>query len=149
MSLMPCDGQPARSTSHSRTHRHQTVAMAGKRDPIEGVRELCLGLPEVNERLSHGAPTWFIRDKKTFATAWDNHHGDQRLGLICAAPPGVQQQLVDEEPDRFYVPAYVGHRGWIGVRLDRKVDWKEIEQILIDAYTCVAPAKLVAELNAS
>ena len=122
--------------------------MARKRDPIEGVRELCVGLPEVNERLSHGAPTWFIRDKKTFATAWDNHHGDQRLGLICAAPPGVQQQLVDEEPDRFYVPAYVGHRGWIGVRLDRRVDSREIEQILIDAYTCVAPARLVAQLNA-
>ncbi|MDQ1474990.1 MAG: hypothetical protein QOE62_219 [Actinomycetota bacterium] len=121
--------------------------MARKRDPIDGVRELCLVLPEVTERLSHGAPTWFIRGKKTFATAWDNHHNDQILGLICAAPPGVQQELIDEEPDRFYVPAYVGHRGWIGVRLDRKVDWKEIEQILTDAYICVAPAKLVAQLN--
>jgi len=122
--------------------------MARTRDPIEAVRKLCLGLPEVNERLSHGAPTFFIRDKKTFATVWDNHHGDERLGLICAAPAGVQEQLVDEEPDRFYVPAYVGHRGWIGVRIDRKVDWHEIEQILIDAYTCVAPAKLVAQLDA-
>jgi hypothetical protein len=122
--------------------------MARTRDPVVGVRELCLGLPEVNERPSHGAPTFFIRDKKTFATVWDNHHRDERLGLICAAPPGVQEQLVDEEPDRFYVPAYVGHRGWIGVRIDRKVDWNEIEQILLDAYTCVAPTKLVAELNA-
>jgi hypothetical protein len=122
--------------------------VATKRDPIEGVRGLCLALPEVNERLSHGAPTFFIRDKKTFATVWDNHHGDQRLGLICAAPVGVQQQLVDEEPDRFYVPAYVGHRGWIGVRLDRKPDWAEIEQILLDAYTCVAPPKLIAQLDA-
>jgi hypothetical protein len=59
----------------------------------------------------------------------------------------VQQELIDEEPDRFYVPAYVGHRGWIGVRLDRKIDWLEIEQILTDAYSCVAPAKLVAQLN--
>jgi hypothetical protein len=122
--------------------------MARTRDPVEGVRELCLALPEVNERLSHGAPTFFIRDKKTFATVWDNHHRDERLGLICAAPPGVQEQLVDEEPDRFYVPAYVGHRGWIGVRIDRRVDWPEIEQILLDAYSCVAPAKLIALLNA-
>ena len=121
--------------------------MAGRRDPIERVRQLCVALPEVGERLSHGAPTWFIRDKKTLATVWDNHHNDRRLGLICAAPPGVQQQLIDEEPDRFYIPAYVGHRGWIGVRLDRKVDWQEIEQILVDAYVCVAPAKLVAQLN--
>jgi hypothetical protein len=117
-----------------------------KRDPVEGVRRLCLGLPEVSERLSHGAPTWFIRAKLTLATVWDDHHGDGRVGLICAAPAGVQQQLVDEEPDRFYVPAYVGHRGWIGVRLDRKVDWNEIEQILIDAYRCVGPAKLIALL---
>jgi hypothetical protein len=128
--------------------RKQTGLMARTRDPVDGVRALCLGLPEVNERLSHGAPTFFIRDKKTFATVWDNHHRDERLGLICAAPPGVQEQLVDEEPDRFYVPAYVGHRGWIGVRIDRKVDWNEIEQILLDAYTYVAPTKLVAELNA-
>lgn len=122
--------------------------MAATRDPLEGVRTLCLGLPEVNERLSHGAPTFFTRAKLTFATVWDNHHNDQRLGLICAAPPGVQGQLVDEEPHRFYVPAYVGHRGWIGVRIDRTLDWDEIEQILVDAYSCVAPAKLVAVLQA-
>ena len=121
--------------------------MPAKPDPVGRVRKICLALPEVTERLSHGAPTWFVRDRKTFATAWDNHHGDQRLGLICAAPPGVQPQLVDEEPDRFYVPAYVGHRGWIGVRLDREPDWDEIAQILLDAYVCVAPAKLVAMLE--
>ena len=120
-----------------------------KRDPVQRVRELCLALPEVTERLSHGAPAFFVRGKKTFATVWDNHHNDERLGLICAAPPGVQGQLVDEEPDRFYVPAYVGHRGWIGVRIDRLVDWNEIGEILVDAYTCVAPAKLVAQLEKS
>jgi hypothetical protein len=59
----------------------------------------------------------------------------------------VQAQLVDEEPKRFYVPAYVGHRGWIGVRLDVKPDWTEIREILADAYRCVAPAKLVKEFE--
>jgi hypothetical protein len=112
------------------------------------VRKLCLALPEVTERLSHGAPTWFVRGKKTFVTVWDNHHGDGRLGLICAAPVGVQQQLVDEEPKRFYVPAYVGGRGWIGVRLDVSPDWDEIASIIEDAYRCIAPPKLVAELDA-
>ena len=116
-------------------------------NPVEHVRRICLALPEVTERLSHGAPTWFVRDKKTVATVWDDHHGDGRLALICAAPPGVQQQLVDEEPARFYVPPYVGGRGWIGVRLDVKVDWKEIREIVADAYRCVAPAKLVAQLD--
>jgi hypothetical protein len=116
-------------------------------NPVEQVRRICLALPEVTERLSHGAPTWFVRDKKTVATVWDDHHGDGRLALICAAPPGVQQQLVDEEPARFYVPPYVGGRGWIGVRLEVKVDWNEIREIVADAYRCVAPAKLVAQLD--
>jgi hypothetical protein len=118
-----------------------------KRDPVAEVRRICLSFPEVSERLSHGAPTFFVRGKKTIATVWDNHHGDNRMGLICAAPPGVQAQLVDEEPDRFYVPAYVGHRGWIGVRLDRNVDWTEIREILADAYRCVAPKTLAAQLD--
>ena len=121
--------------------------MVAKKDPVAEVRKLCLALPEVEERLSHGAPTWFVRGKKTLATVWDDHHGDGRLALICAAPPGVQAQLVDEEPKRFYVPAYVGHRGWIGVRLDVKPDWTEIREILADAYRCVAPAKLVKEFE--
>src|SRR6476659_2255160 len=117
------------------------------RNPVAHVRRICLELPEVTERLSHSARTWFVRDKKTVATVWDDHHGDGRLALSCAAPPGVQQQLVDEEPARFYVPPYVGGRGWIGVRLDVKVDWNEIREIVADAYRCVAPAKLVAQLD--
>jgi hypothetical protein len=116
-------------------------------DAVQKVRRLCLALPEVSERLSHGAPTWFVRGKKTVATVWDNHHNDGRLGLICAAPTGVQRQLVDEEPERFYVPPYVGGRGWIGVRLDVKPDWDEIAEILHDAYRCVAPKTLVAQLD--
>ncbi len=119
-----------------------------RRDPVARLRERCLALPEVSERPRHGAPTWFVRGKKSFATLWDDHHGDGRLALICAAPTGVQRQLVDEEPDRFYVPAYVGHRGWIGVRLDRKVDWGEISEIVADACRCLVPTKLVAHLDA-
>ncbi|HEX4776784.1 MAG TPA: MmcQ/YjbR family DNA-binding protein [Acidimicrobiia bacterium] len=118
-----------------------------RRNPLTEIRRICLALPEVTERLSHGAPTFFVRGKKTFATLWDDHHGDGRLALICAAPPGVQRQLVDEEPERFYVPAYVGHRGWIGVRVDVAVDWDEIEAIARDAYRCVAPVTLVRRLD--
>ena len=112
------------------------------------VRKICLALPETTERLSHGSPTWFVRDKKTFVTYVDNHHGDGRLALWCHAPAGVQQALVEEEPDRFFVPPYVGVRGWIGVRLDRGVDWDEIAEIAEDAYRMVAPKKLLAELDA-
>jgi hypothetical protein len=111
------------------------------------LREVCLALPEVTERLSHGSPTWFVRGKKTVATYVDNHHGDGRLAIWCPAAPGVQGTLVTEEPDRFFVPAYVGHRGWLGVRLDRDLDWEEVAGIVEDAYRMVAPKKLGKELD--
>ncbi len=104
-------------------------------------------MPETTERLSHGAPTFFIRDKKTFVTYMDDHHGGRRLAIWCAVPPGVQVALVAEEPDRFFVPPYVGGRGWLGVRLDRDVDWDELAGIVEDAYRAVAPRTLVARLD--
>jgi hypothetical protein len=110
---------------------------------LEAVREACLGLPETSERPSHGAPTFFIRAKRSFATVWDDHHGDGRFALICAAPEGMQAALVEADSERFYVPPYFGHRGWIGVRLDRGFDRDEIAGIVEDAYTEVAPPKLV------
>ena len=110
---------------------------------LETVREICLGLPETSERPSHGAPTFFIREKRSFATVWNNHHGDGCFALICAAPAGMQTALVEADSERFYVPPYVGHRGWIGVRLDRGFDRDEIAGIVEDAYAEVAPRKLV------
>ena len=121
-------------------------------DPAEAalakVRDICLALPETNERPSHGQPTFFIRDKKTFVMFLDDHHGDGRLALWVAAAPGVQAEMVDEEPERFFVPPYVGHRGWLGVRLDRRPDWEEVAGICADAYRQVAPKTLVARLDA-
>ena len=120
-------------------------------DPVETalakVREACLALPEVTERLSHGSPTFFVRDKKTFVMFLDDHHGDGRLALWVAAAPGVQAEMVDEEPERFFVPPYVGHRGWLGVRLDRKPNWAEVAGICADAYRQVAPKTLSARLD--
>lgn len=116
-------------------------------DPLARLRELCCALPEVTERLSHGEPTWFVRGKKTFVMYADHHH-DDRLAFWCAAPFGVQDGLVMSEPRRFFVPPYVGHRGWLGVWLDVPVDWEEIADLVADAYRTVAPASLVAELDA-
>ena len=107
------------------------------------IRELCLGLPETSERLSHGAPTFFVRGKRAFVMVLSDHHGDGRFALWCAAPDGMQKLLVDSDQERFFVPPYVGHRGWLGVRLDRGLDWGEVAGIVEDAYAEVAPPKLV------
>lgn len=110
---------------------------------LEGIRRICLELPETSERLSHGAPSFFVKGKRCFAMVLTDHHGDGRFALWCAAGDGVQQLLVDADPERFFRPPYVGHRGWVGVRLDRTFEWNELAGILEDAYVEVAPPKLV------
>lgn len=125
-----------------------SVARPSSPATLERLRAICASLPEVTERPSHGEPTWFVRGKKSFAMSADHHH-DDRLAIWCAAPAGVQGELVDTEPLRFFRPPYVGTRGWIGVYLDvDDLDWDELAEILRDAYRCVAPAKLVAQLDA-
>ena len=117
-------------------------------DLAERLRAICLALPEVTERPSHGAPAFFVRDKKSFLQLWaSGHHDDDFPHLWCAAPPGAQAELVAGAPDRFFRPPYVGGRGWIGVRLDGDVDWAEITELCQDAYRAVAPARLVAVLD--
>ena len=117
-------------------------------DPLETLRKLCLALPETTERLSHGEPTWFIRGKKTFVMYADHHH-DDFVAFWCPAPDGAQEALVTADPERFFVPPYVGHRGWLGVRLDvGEIDWDQIADLVLDAYRTVAPKKLLAELDA-
>jgi hypothetical protein len=118
-------------------------------DVTERVRAICVGLPEVTERPSHGSPAFYVRDKKQFVMLWpEGHHDHHFPHLWCAAPPGAQASLTAEDPDRFFRPPYVGHRGWIGVRLDGDVDWTEVAELAQDAYRAVAPARLVALLDA-
>jgi hypothetical protein len=116
-------------------------------DVLGRVRAFCLALPGATERVSHGTPTFFVNDKKSFAQYWDDHHGDGRIALWCAAPPGVQQAYVADDPESFFVPPYVGHLGWFGVRLDRALPWPEVEDVIEQAYRKVAPKRLVAELE--
>ncbi len=113
---------------------------------LERVRAICLALPEVSERPSHGAPTFFVRGKRAFLMVLDDHHGDGRFAVWCASPAEVRPLLLEADPARFFVPPYVGVRGWIGVRLDRGLDWGELAGIVEDAYAEVAPARLVAAL---
>ena len=106
--------------------------------PLDRVRAICMALPDVTERLSHGAPTWFVKDKRTFVTYHDNHHGDGRVALWCAAPEGAQEMLVEAAGEHYFRPPYVGHRGWVGVRLDRELGWEEIAGVIEDAHETIA-----------
>ena len=116
----------------------------GERHAVLGrLRRLCLGLPETSERQSHGAPSFFVREKKCFLMLLDNHHDDGIFGIWCAAPPGHQELLAGADPARFFRPPYVGHRGWLGVRLDGEVDWEELAGIVEDAFATVAPKRLL------
>ncbi|HLN16575.1 MAG TPA: MmcQ/YjbR family DNA-binding protein [Acidimicrobiales bacterium] len=122
--------------------------MSRAKVPAAAVRAVCLALPGVTERPSHGAPTWFVGNKRAFVTCWsDGHHDHTFPHLWCAAPPGAQEELIETEPVRFFRPPYVGGRGWIGVRLDCGVDWDEIAEVCREAYRAVAPQRLVAELD--
>jgi hypothetical protein len=116
---------------------------------LDRTRAICLALPAVTERLSHGTPTFFVRDRTAFVYAWlEGHHDNAFPHLWCAAGPGVQEVLIKAEPEHFFRPPYVGHRGWVGVRLDREVGWDEVDEVCQDAFRAVAPRRLVAELDA-
>jgi hypothetical protein len=112
---------------------------------LERLRAICLALPETSERLSHGAPSFFVREKRCFLMLLDDHHGDGRFAIWCAAPAGNQELLVAANADRFFRPPYVGHRGWLGVSLNAGVDWDDLEGIVEDAFASVAPKSLLPD----
>lgn len=105
------------------------------------VRQICLALPGASERASHGSPSFFVDEKRAFASFCDNHHHDGRLALWCAAPDGAQAMLVDANPEAYFVPPYVGHQGWVGVRLDRDLPWSEIAAVLEAAHATRAAGR--------
>lgn len=123
---------------------------------LDHVRRIALALPEVNERMSHGEPCFFVRDKRPLCYFHDNHNSDGRVSLWCPVPAGVQQEMVSTEPGRFFEPTPSSSgvfAGWLGVYLDtvkdHKVDWREIAAILEDAYRHIAPKALIATLDQS
>ena len=118
-------------------------------NPLEQVRALSMALPEVSERQSHGEPAWFVRGKKMFLTYADQHH-DERLAFWSAAPAGAQQALTAADPERYFVPPYVGARGWVGVYLDvGPIDWTAVAEIVEDAYRVIAPDSLVSRIDSA
>lgn len=112
----------------------------------QAVREVCLSFPEAQETPSRGSPDFRVANK-TFATYVVNHHGDGRIALWLRAPPGAQQLYTESEPECFFVPPYVGPRGWLGVLLDRGLDWDRIALHVREAYAEVAPKRLVEQIR--
>ena len=117
--------------------------------PITRLRKLCLALPEAHEVEAWSAPTFRVRNKifAMYASA-GNHHGDGRAGVWCAATNLTQDMLVRADPEHYFVPPYVGKSGWVGVYLDRRVDWDAVADLLRDAYRRIAPKRLLARLEA-
>jgi predicted DNA-binding protein (MmcQ/YjbR family) len=107
------------------------------------LRAVCLALPEAVEKEAWGDPTFRVRDK-IFAML---KFGDGRVSLWCKAPPGSQAVLVGADPELFFVPPYVGHKGWIGMRLDRSPDWREVAIVVARSYKLIAPKRLAASVE--
>lgn len=112
-------------------------------DPAEQLRSLCLSLPEATEKEAWGDATFRVRDK-IFSMV---KQGDGRLSVWCKAPDGFQQVLIESDPDFYFRPPYVGHKGWVGLRLDDNPDWAAVENTVRQSYRLIAPVKLAALLD--
>ena len=113
-------------------------------DALERLRAICLPLPEAVEAGGVGDPTFKVRNK-IFAM---RHGMNGRPSMWCKAAPGLQGGLVEADPERFFVPPYVGHNGWVGVYLDVPLDWEEIQELVVDSYRMTAPKRLSAQIDA-
>jgi hypothetical protein len=135
-------------TARTSTHPIRPLSAADAR-LVERLRKLCLALPEADERVSHGEPTWFAGKGKVFAMLDNHHHGSEHLAVWLPQPIGAQEALIEADPARFFRPPYVGVRGWVAVVLDTRPDWDMLAAMLRDAYLHVATRKLAARLTAS
>jgi hypothetical protein len=120
--------------------RRSARAVSPARDdvasPLERLRRICLALPESSEKVSHGEPTFRVGGRM-FATFDNHHHGAPHVGVWLAMPLGAQEALVYQDPKRFFVPPYVGGRGWVGVRLDGRPSWKVVEKVVREAHAFI------------
>lgn len=125
----------------SQRYRARVAASVPQRpsDPAvwQRLHELADHLPDATHRMSHGEVAWFVgkgRSARQFAMTWDHHHGD-RNAVVFAAPPGAQQQLVSDDAEHYFVPPFVGSKGWVGMYLDvPSVDWDRVGLHLADAH---------------
>jgi hypothetical protein len=111
-------------------------------DRLEALTKICLALPETR-REDKGSHAAFLVGKRTFAYYLNNHHGDNLISVCCKVLPGENRFLVESGPGRFYLPAYIGSRGWIALRMDLgTLDWTEVKELIHGSYLQIAPKKL-------
>ena len=115
---------------------------------LRKVRDICLALPETSEKEAWGGPTFRVRDKM-FVMYMDNHHGDGRVALWCNSSFDDRDALLEADPARFFVPPYVGTRGWLGIRLDKRLGWRRVADLVEESYRKTAPKRLCARLDES
>jgi hypothetical protein len=121
---------------------------AGPLDPrLERLSAIALDLPEARREITGRHAAFRVRGR-TFAYFLDDHHGDGIVGMNAKAAAGVAEALIDEAPERFYRPAYLGHRGWVGLRLDTAtVDWDEVTGVVVESYRLCAPKSLARQIS--
>jgi hypothetical protein len=134
-------------TARARRPRRPAPRRRPARTPVDRLRAICLALPEATEKLAWGEPTWRVRGK-LFAQLDDHHHGAEHLAVWLPAPLGEQEAMIFADPQRFFRPPYVGQRGWVGVRIDRRPDWTVVTRLVEQAYRQVAPPALQETVGA-
>ncbi len=131
-------------TFGQRARMQKTVAEDRR---LTRVTKICLALPET-ARERHGSHASFTARKKVFAYYSDNHHGDGIIAVNCKVLQGDNARLIDSDPEKFYMPAYIGSRGWVGLRLDRgNVDWGEVGELIKGSYLLCAPKTLASQIK--
>ncbi|HLJ53860.1 MAG TPA: MmcQ/YjbR family DNA-binding protein [Chthonomonadaceae bacterium] len=112
-------------------------------DALTRIRAICMALPEAEEQPfgGHTAPAFRVRDKLFVTISEDG------TAMTFKGQPGLQQALVAAEPERFFVPRYVGHKGWVGARIDVAQDWEEMGELILDSYRMIAPKGLAAQVG--
>ena len=120
------------------------AAKASPQDRLDALTAICLALPEAT-REDKGSHAAFLVRKKTFAYYLNDHHGDKIISFCCKVLPGENSFLVESDPRRFYLPAYIGSRGWIALRMDlATLDWSEVKELIRGSYLQMAPKRLAS-----
>lgn len=142
-----CPSPPHQKCKTSRLEGHPQLAVPKQSNTeprLAQLTKLALALPE-GKREMHGSHASFLVRKKTFAYFLDNHHGDGIVAVTCKVLPGENAALAAAQPKRYYLPAYIGPRGWVALRMDLgKIDWDEVHDLLLASYLLTAPKRLAA-----